>query len=159
MTRYVYVGGATHSAGVDRPDGIHVFHMDLESGAMDEVQAVESGPNPTFLTLSPDRRVMFAVNETVDGAASAFHVDPATGRLAFVNRVMVGADSPCYLSIDPSGRWVLIANYSSGSISVLPVESGGRLGERLQVVTHDGSSSDLRRRLISRLRMASSKTR
>lgn len=150
MTRYVYVGGGTHTAEENRQVGIHVFRMDPEYGKLSQIYAVESGPNPTFLALNPGGDILFAVNETNDGAASAFRVDRATGRLAFLNRVKVGGDSPCYLSPDPSGRWLLVANYSSGSLSVLPVESNGRLGERLQVVMHEGSSSDPQRRLISR---------
>ncbi len=150
MTRYVYVGGGTNTAEGHRQEGIHIFRMDPENGKLTQIYAVESGPNPTFLAFSAGGEILFAVNETNDGAASAFRVDRATGGLSLINRVKVGGDSPCYLSPDPAGRWILVANYSSGSLSVLPVESGGRLGERLQVVTHEGSSSDSRRRLISR---------
>jgi len=150
MTTTVYFGCGTQAGDGERAQGIFVYHMEAETGQLTAVQAVESGPNPTFLTMSADRRFLFAVNETGDGGASSFEVDRETGRLSFINRVKVGGDSPCYISLDPSGQWLLAANYSSGSLSVLPVGSDGRLGERLQVVRHEGSSAETQRRLVSR---------
>jgi 6-phosphogluconolactonase len=143
MTRIVYIGTSTYSeAQGQRADGIFVYRMDPENGSLEKIQAVESGPEPTFLALHPNRRFLYAVNEAAEGQAAAFAIDPASGRLSYLNRESLGAPGPCYVTLAPQGNWLLTANYSGGSVSVLPVLPDGRLGEKVQVVQHEGSSAD-----------------
>jgi 6-phosphogluconolactonase len=142
MTRIVYVGTSTNDGGAQRAEGIFVYRMDAESGSMEQIQAVESGPEPSFLALHPNRRYLYSVNEASEGQACAFAVDPASGQLSFLNREGLGSAGPCYAAVSPDGKWLLTANYSGGSLSVLPIGGDGRLGPKSQVVQHEGSSAD-----------------
>jgi 6-phosphogluconolactonase len=148
MTRYLYVGSATQQDGMERAEGIFVFRVGA-SGAVEQAQAVVSGANPSFLAFHPSKKYLFSVNETSDGGASAFTVDPESGNLRLINRVKVSGDDPCYASVSPDGCTLLIANYSSGSLTVVPVGEDGRLGERIQLVQHKGFAADPRRKLES----------
>jgi 6-phosphogluconolactonase len=74
------------------------------------------------------------------GEVSAFSIDPATGMLTHLNRQPSYGAEPAHISMDQEGRWVLVANYHSGSIAVLPVQSDGSLGPATDVVQHVGQS-------------------
>jgi len=126
----VYVG--TYTGAESR--GIYLLELERSSGRF------VSGPvlagtseNPSFLALHPSGRFLYAVNElkTFDGkptgAVSAFAVDPATGRLTFLNREPSEGTDPCHLVVDAAGRNVLVANYTSGTVAVLPLTADGRL--------------------------------
>lgn len=138
MTRYVYVGGGTRRAdGTHTAEGIAVFRF--VDGRLEPAGSMASGKNPSFLALHPNRKFLYAVNEG-EGTASAFAIDTATGGLTLLNSVGVVGDGPCYVTVSPDGTRVLIANYSSGSLTVLPVLEDGRLGEALQKIQHEGYS-------------------
>ncbi len=123
-------------------EGIYVYEQDETSGALTLRHTVAGVPNPSFLALDPQRRFLFAVNEAVDeegekaGQVSSFAVDPATGDLRFVNRHRTGGGNPCHLSVDPSGRYLLVANHEHGRISVLRIAEDGRLGPIVYVDQH-----------------------
>jgi len=102
--------------------------------------------NPSFVAVDPGSRYLYAVNETETfkgqrtGAVSAFAINRANGKLTFLNQMPSGGTDPCFVSVDHTGKWVLVANYTSGSISVFPVLSGGRLGPASAFVQHHGHS-------------------
>jgi len=137
----VYVGTYT----VRDSKGLYVYSFD--SGRLTPsgrpVLAAET-VNPSFLAVDPTQRYLYAVNETDDyqgqktGAVSAFRIDRKTGALTLLNQVASGGTGPCYVSLDRQGRHVLVANYSSGSISVFPVLPGGRLGKATAFVQNQG---------------------
>jgi 6-phosphogluconolactonase len=140
MTRYVYVGAETRTkSGVHRSQGIFVYRMNTGSGELHLIQAVESGENPTFLALHPNRNYLYAVNEVREGLATAFALDPDSGRLQPLNSEPINGIGPCYVSLSPDGEWLLAACYSGGSLSVLPVNSDGQVGKVSGVVQHTGS--------------------
>jgi 6-phosphogluconolactonase len=91
---------------------------------------------------------LYAVNELKEyesaptGAVSAFSLDSATGQLAFLNRKPSHGTDPCHLTVDNTGRYVLVANFMSGSVCVLPVQTDGSLGDEVDVIQHQGSSVD-----------------
>ncbi len=144
-----YTGGATSDAEgrrVDRSRGIYLLSIDRFSGR------VVSGPvlageteNPSFLALHPNGRFLYAVNELktfegkATGAVSAFAVDPATGLLTFLNRQPSEGTDPCHLVVDAAGRNVLVANYSSGTVAVLPLSTDGRIEPASSVRRGSGS--------------------
>jgi 6-phosphogluconolactonase len=103
--------------------------------------------NPSFLAFHPSLRYLYAVNETSTyhgepgGSLSAFAIDAQDGHLNYLNRQPVRGAAPCHLSVDQTGRFVLVANYTSGSLSVLPIAEDGRVGEVTQVIQHVGSSA------------------
>lgn len=145
---YVYVGTYT---GPGRAEGIYVYRMDTASGALAHAHTVAGVDNPSFLALHPHRPHLYAVNEvgtdegSVGGGVSAFAIDTATGSLSPLNRQPSHGTSPCHLTLDPSGRYVLVANYGSGSVAVFPVQPDGRLGEATDVVQHAGRGPNPRR--------------
>ena len=120
--------------------------MDLDSGALTPVGVIDAGPNPSFLAVHPDHRFLYAVNEIAEyegektGSIAAFSIDPTTGRLDFLNRQTSQGALPCHLVVDAAGKNVLLANYIGGSVSVLPILDGGKLGRATSVRQHQGSS-------------------
>ncbi len=144
----VYVGTYTrhlpHATG--RGEGIYAYRLDPATGALAFVGLTARVDNPSFLALDPTERYLYAVNEVEEyvgqpgGAVSASAVDPESGALTALNRQPTHGAAPCYVSVDRTGKWVLVANYGSGSLTVLPIQEGGRLGPATAVVQHHGSS-------------------
>lgn len=132
-------------------DGIYVYRFDTDSGRVSPVSSAKA-ENPSYLVASRDGRHVYAVNElpgdagpaSVRGGVSAFDFDAKTGALKFVNRVSAQGNDPCYLSLSPDGRYLVVANYSvasdpGGSFSVFPVEATGALGAAVLNVHHEGT--------------------
>lgn len=124
--------------------GIHLCAFDPHSGALELRDSFQAGPNPSFLALHPDGRTLYAVNElrTPDGrtggAVCAFGVQPASGGLALLNRQSSHGGDPCYLTLDQSGRFLLVANYASATLAVFPLGKDGQLQPASQVVQQHG---------------------
>ena len=135
MPHLLFVGSYTPNPG---QPGIVVFQMDPAAGGLSPASKVDAGPNPTFLTIHPNRRFLYAVNETGEGAVSSFALDAEAGTLTFLNLESTLSEGPCYISIDPSGNFVLVANYSGGAVSVLPIREDGSLGPISSIVQHSG---------------------
>lgn len=134
----IYVGTWTGSEGGGR--GIYRLDFDTTTGAISTPQPVTETPNPSYLAFAPGGQYLYSVNQTADSSSvSAFRVDETTGALTLLNTVPAGGQSPCYISIDETGQWLLVANYVSGTVAVLPVRADGSLGEATQVVQHTGS--------------------
>lgn len=109
-------------------EGIVVFRHDLESGALTQLHAFKDIAHPSFLALDPGRKFLFAVNEHGrNGEVSSFRLEPDTGVLTFLNRQSSMGSSPCHLSTDPSGKFLFVANYGSGSVAAFPVGDDGML--------------------------------
>ncbi len=136
---FVYVGAYTESP-LGSADGIAVFRFDADMGALHPVQTVSGVVNPSWLTFDGREQLLLAVNEEAEGRVSAFARDAATGMLRPLNDQHSHGADPCYVCLDPSGRYVLVANYSGGTIAVLPVAAGGQLEAATCVIHHQGSS-------------------
>jgi 6-phosphogluconolactonase len=124
--------------------GIYAFRY--RSGHLTALGLAAETVNPSFLALAPNHRFLYAVNEIQDfkgqksGAVSAFRINPETGGLAFLNQRATGGTDPCFVSLDKTGKYVMVANYSSGSVAVFPVLADGGLGARCAFVQHTGAS-------------------
>src|SRR6266567_2439241 len=104
-------------------ESIYLVRMDRRSGELVRVGAVNAGANPSFLSIHPNGRVLYAVNELEPtGAVSAFAIESGTGALTRLNEQPSGGGAPCYVSVDRSGRALLVANYGGGSVALLPLE-------------------------------------
>lgn len=128
--------------------GIHRYTLDPSTGALTSAGVTPDVRNPSYLAFDPTGRFMYAVNELKEfqgqfgGAVSAFRVDPTTGALTFLNSQATHGTDPCHLTVHPSGRIVLVANFMSGSVAVFPVAEDGTLAAASHVVQHEGSSVD-----------------
>jgi 6-phosphogluconolactonase len=143
---HLYVGTYTERMDfVDgRAEGIYLYRMDPASGALTHVSTASGTVNPSFLALAPRKDYLYAVNELTEelgssGTVSAFAIDPTTRNLTFLNKQSSHGFAPCYVSVVNSGRFVMVANYITGNVCVLPVRQDGRLGEATDVVQHHGS--------------------
>jgi 6-phosphogluconolactonase len=142
--QWVYVG--TYSG--DKSKGIYRMEFDHATGKLSAPKLAAEARNPSFLALHPSHRFLYAVNEVDEadgkkgGAVSAFAIDQATGDLKLLNLQSTGGAGPCHVAVDRAGTHVLVANYGSGSASVLPIDEEGKLGRATAVVQHEGSSVD-----------------
>ncbi len=128
--------------------GIYLYAMHPASGALELRESFQVGANPSFLTFHPNGRILYAVNELrPDGAVSAFAIEPGSAALTFLNRQLSQGGDPCYLTVEHSGRFLLVANYESGSLAVHPLETDGRLQPASQVVQHHGHGIHPKRQL------------
>src|SRR6266566_1048254 len=126
-------------------ESIYLVRMDRRSGELMRVGAVNAGANPSFLSIHPNGRVLYAVNELEPtGAVSAFAIESGTGALTRLNEQPSGGGAPCYVSVERSGRAALVANYAGGSVALLPIEPNGGLGPA-HVVQHTGKGPNAER--------------
>ncbi len=128
--------------------GIYVYKFNAQNGDIQAIGNTDSLANPSYLTIAPNGKFIYAVNETSakdTGFISALAFDPGTGKLTFLNRQPSGGAHPCYVAIDKTGKWVIAGNYTGGSLAALPVNSDGSLLPPAQVVQHSGSSVNANR--------------
>jgi 6-phosphogluconolactonase len=144
----LYVGTYTEDK---RTDGVYLVRMDPRTAALQLVGSSNVGPNPSFLAIHPNGRVLYAVNEVAEhngqrgGAVGAFAIDGKTGQLRRISEQSTEGAGPCYVSVDPRGRVVLVANYDAGSVAVLPIGADGSLGAATHVDHHQGSGPNKER--------------
>ncbi len=131
----IYVGSYTSQPGGG--DGIAF-------GPLDRIEPAVTSADPSFLVRSADGRFLYATNELYEGRVSAF-VIRADGGLEFVNDQPTSGAHPCHLEIDPSGTYLLSANYSSGNVAIHPIGDDGSLGTATQVVQREGTGPDKER--------------
>jgi len=158
---FVYVGTYTgfkwvhHSKpygfGESHSKGIYVSRFHAATGELSEPQLAAEVINPSFLTISPNHRFLYAVSEDplslgppLDHSSyvSAFAIDPATGKLRLLNTAPASGTSTCYISMDRTGKYVFMANFGSGSVSVIRVRTDGSLGELTSFIQNVGHSVD-----------------
>ncbi|MGW5332817.1 lactonase family protein [Streptomyces bauhiniae] len=130
--RALYLGTYTSVDGGGK--GVSVAQYDPVSGAVTDVEPLAEIPDPSYVTVHPDGHTLYAVDEREDGAVTAVRL--ADGHV--LGSRSTGGSGPCHLSVHPSGRWLLSANYGSGSVAVHPVDASGAPGERTALVTHAG---------------------
>jgi 6-phosphogluconolactonase len=124
--------------------GIYVADFDSKTGKLGAPTLAADAEAPSYLAIHPDGKHLYAVNEVQDGKLSSFAID-AGGKLTPINSVSVKSSGPCYVALDKPGHWAITANYSGGSITVLPIESGGRLGDASEFIQHKGSGPNRER--------------
>lgn len=136
----LYVG--TYTSG--KSEGIYGYRMDAATGALTRFTSCKS-VNPSYLAIDRSKRYLYAVNEVGQyagkpgGGVSAFAIDRTTGNLRLLNEQATQGADPCYLTIDHNKRTLLVANYTGGSISALPLRSDGTLGMVSDLKQHEGS--------------------
>ena len=140
----VYIG--TYTKGDSK--GIYIYDMDTKTGMLTPAGNAPLVSNPSFLTIAPDHKHLYACNEVDDfdaaheGAVSAFAIDAKTGGLTLLNQQPSAGGGPCFVSMDSKGKNVLVANYGSGSVGVLPVGADGKLMPPSDKKQHEGKGTD-----------------
>ena len=146
----LYVGTYTNSG---KSEGIYIYRVNMATGELKHFKTVKGVVDPSYLAIDRKRRFLFAVNEVSQfegqpsGAVSSFSIDRKTGDLTYLDQKPSKGGSPCYVTQDRTGRFVLLANYESGNASVLPIKGDGSLGSAGSVVQHSGSSINRDRQL------------
>lgn len=144
-----FVGTYTQDGSTSK--GIYAYRYDAASHEITDLGVAAETTNPSFVALSPNGKYLYAVNELQNykgpnsGGVSAFSVDSATGKLTFLNEVPSRGADPCYITVDKTGKWVLVANYTGGSVAVFPVLADGKIGEAKTFVQHTGHGADPKR--------------
>src|SRR5580704_7569850 len=126
---FAYVGSFTTAQRKARGDGIHVYRADADTGKWTHVQHIGDLTNPSFLALSPDQRFLYSVHGDAD-YATAFSLDRETGQAKLLNRAATGGKNGVRQAVDPAGKFLVVANYSSGSVAVLPIAPDGSLKDQ-----------------------------
>jgi 6-phosphogluconolactonase len=115
---------------------IQWLSVDSATGGLAVLGSLASfGSAPSFLAVDPASKHLYAVDESTPGRVGAYLIDASTGALTFQNAVPSGGDGPPFVSVDPQGRWVLVANYTSGTVAVLPIQGDGSLGAAVDTAT------------------------
>jgi 6-phosphogluconolactonase len=141
-----YVG--TYTEDGSKSKGIYAYRFDAATGQVTSLGLAAETTNPSFVALHPNGRFLYAVNEVGkyqgpnSGGVSAFSIDRASGKLTFLNEVPSRGADPCYITVDKTGKHVLVANYTGGSVAVFPVLEDGKLGEASAFVQHTGKGSN-----------------
>lgn len=141
-----YVGTYTEEGGKSK--GIYAFRYDAKTSEITPLGLAAETTNPSWVAVHPNGRFLYAVNEVQNykgpnsGGVSAFSIDRATGKLTFLNEVPSRGADPCYISVDKTGKYVLVANYTGGSLAVFPVLADGKLGEASSFVQHSGHGTN-----------------
>lgn len=139
---YMLVG--TYTSGSST--GIYVYQFDQETGIAEYVSETEA-VNPSYLVISTDRRYLYSVgeNDGEEAVVYAFSFDKNAGKLNLLNMQQTKGSAPCYISADHSSRFVVTANYSGSSVSVLPLAADGSLLPVAKVFEFEGSGVDVGR--------------
>lgn len=143
---HVYIGTYTGK----NSQGIYLIEMDPATGKLSEPVVAAETVNPSFLAIHPSKKFLYSVGEIGKfegkpvGAVSAFSIGE-DGKLTLINQQPSGGGGPCHVSLDPSGKVVLVANYGGGSVASLPIAPDGSLKAPASEVQHTGSSVDPRR--------------
>ncbi|MEP7365316.1 MAG: lactonase family protein [Acidobacteriota bacterium] len=151
----VYFGTYTVRAGGAAKDptskGIYVSRFDTASGKLEPAELAGEITNPSFFAIHPNAKFLYAVGETngsansPGGTVTAFSIDASTGKLTKLNEVGSQGGGPCFATVDKTGRWVLVANFGTGSVASIALGADGKLGEVASVIQHKGSGADPQR--------------
>ncbi|MBM3981625.1 MAG: lactonase family protein [Planctomycetes bacterium] len=130
--------------------GIRAYAFDTKVGTLKAVHRTAGVEHPFFLALSPDKKFLYSIHAKQFGGkenehVAAFALAGRTGELKFLNRVSAEGTAACYLDVDATGKAVLVANYTSGSVASLPVKADGSLGDKASFFQHKGSSVNEKR--------------
>jgi len=145
--RILYVG--TYTSG--KSEGIYIFTFNESTGELIHSNTAKGVTEPSFLAIDGKGRFLYSVNETTEfkgkptGALSAFSIDRNTGALSLLNQRASLGGSPCHVIVDATARFVLVANYTGGNVSVFPIRADGSLGEATDSVQHQGAGPNKER--------------
>lgn len=142
----VFVGTYTSNLGfVDgKAKGVYAYWFEPSDGKLKYAYTLEGLENPSFLAVHPNGRWLYVVSELMEfqgmpgGGLSALEIEAGSGNLKLMNQQPTYGGAPCHVSLDHSGRFVLVANYMGGNVSIYPIQPDGSLGGVSDRVQHTG---------------------
>ncbi len=147
----MYVGTYTETEDltVGKATGIYVYELNTKSGKLTYINSSPHTVNPSYMVTDNENNMLYAVNETGSrdkpgGSISAFRLLSDGRQMVLINTVSSQGNYPCYISLDKTRKWIMCANYGSGTVAVLPVRDSGSLGEATMVHQHAGKGSSPR---------------
>lgn len=141
---FVYFGTYTNAKTTSK--GIYRSRFDAATGRLSPAELAAEAKDPAWLAVHPSGKFVYAIDESADSkrhpgaGVSAYELNPATGALTLLNQLSHGSTGACHLSVDATGRTVLVANYGGGGVSAISLQPDGRLGTLGSVIQHTGSS-------------------
>lgn len=137
----LYVGTYTDDK---RHDGVYLVRINAQTGELTRVGAVDVGPNPSFVSVHPGGKTLYVVNEVeqlagkATGAVRAYAIGRDGAGLDLLSEQPSEGAAPCYVGTDRTGRFAMVANYVSGTVAALPIDSHGGISKATQVVQQEG---------------------
>lgn len=132
-SQFMFVSSGT----AENKAGIFVYSLNVENQEIELRHRSKQVAASSYLTIHPQKPLLYSV---ASGKLSGFSIDKKDGSLSLINAQPSGGRGPCYVSIDKTGKWALVANYSGGNIALFPIADDGSVGEAKQVINHEGSS-------------------
>lgn len=132
----------TYSRG--KSEGIYAYRFSSATGKLTSLGLAAKTSNPSYLVIHPNRKWVYAVGEDGEykgersGSLTAFTLDEATGKLTAMNTVSSHGAAPCHLSIDKTGKFLLVANYTGGNVGIFPIGADGQLQDATTMIQHKG---------------------
>jgi 6-phosphogluconolactonase len=123
---FVYVSGYSSH--------IHCFNYNTQTGRLTPASVSEGSSKPSYMAFAPDGKTAYALDEVEEGSVMAFTINQENGALKQISNVPTGGKLPSHLSVHPSGKWVYVAHYNSGHVSVMPVGEGGQLSKPSEII-------------------------
>ncbi|GAA4455820.1 lactonase family protein [Nibrella saemangeumensis] len=133
---HLYVGTYT----LRTSEGIYVYRFNPQIGDFAPAGVAKGIKNPSFLAISPNQQFLYAAEGKSGESVRSFSIDRQSGQLTLLNVESSGGLGPTHLMVDKTGKWLLVGNYTAGSLSCLPIQQDGRLGKAVQTIQHTGSS-------------------
>ena len=134
----LYIGTYTNSES----KGIYYYNFNTETGKLTNKKLVAEGQNLSFLTISSDRKNLYAVGETntfdtnKSGVVNAYSVNK-NGSLKLLNKVSSNGAHPCHISINSNNTKIAVSNYTGGTTAIYNIEKNGSLNKAFQVINHN----------------------
>ena len=120
--------------------GIYAYEFDAATGKLTARGLAAETPNPSWVVIHPNGKWAYAANESgKQSSISAFSVDAKSAKLTLLNKLPAAGEDPCYLSFDKTGKYLFVANYTSGNVVVFPILSDGKLGAATANVKDQGT--------------------
>jgi len=136
-TYLAFVGTYTHDTG---SKGIYAYEFDAATGKLTPKGLAAESSNPSWVVIHPNGKWAYAANESgKQSSISAFSIDAKSAKLTLLNKLPAVGEDPCYLSFDKTGKYLFVANYTSGNVVVFPILPDGKLGDHTSAVQDAGA--------------------
>lgn len=142
----------TYTTGSSK--GIAVYRFYAENGRLAYLSQIDGVDNPSYLTLSKNNKFIYAVNEVDKGEVSSFSFEPKTGKMVLINKQPSEGANPCYIAVDKAQKNIFVANYSSGTVAVMPLGKDGSIGKATQTLHDNGHGPNKERQEAAHAHMS-----